>query len=122
MNKKKKKKFFYTIFFGGILSIFFYVKHYDFFFLKKKTFPLKQPGHNFLFFILQLFIVKKNYLFCCSMPGNFKVLITKFAIIWLWANIIMYIQCCISVVCANGKILSIKFWFHFVYVQMNNVY
>merc|ERR1711862_599606 len=91
MNKKKKKFFFYTI-------IFF-------------------------FCILQLFIVvKKNYLFCCSMPGNFKVLITKFAIIWLWANIIiMYIQCCISVVCANGKILSIKFLFHFVIVQMNIV-
>merc|ERR1711994_193419 len=101
---------------------FFLCKTLRFLFSKKKTFPLKQPGHNFLFFILQLFIVKKNYLFCCSMPGNFKVLITKFAIIWLWANIIiMYIQCCTSVVCANGKILSIKFLFHFVIVQMNIV-
>merc|ERR1712072_1075921 len=78
----------------------------------QRLFPLNNLATIFFFCILQLFIVKKKFLFCCSMPGNFKVLITKFAIIWLWANIIMYIQCCISVVCANGKILSIKSLFY----------
>ena len=125
---KTNKKIFTPLFFGGILLIFFYVKHFFFiplifYFEKylKRLFPLNNLATIFFFCILQLFIVKKKFLFCCSMPGNFKVLITKFAIIWLWANIIMYIQCCISVVCANGKILSIKSLFYFVIVQMNIV-
>jgi len=128
MNKKKKKIFFlHHYFLVAFYQFFFYVKHYDLFFILKKylkrLFPLNHLATISFFFVFYNFLLlTKNYLFCCSMPGNFKVLITKFAIIWLWANIIiMYIQCCISVVCANGKILSIKFLFHFVIVQMNIV-